>query len=149
MINLSLNLMAIIGYCFVISWICRFPTVRNSISSGFQRWVRGPKTAHKIVGYENNITDRGAAPCGLRLVQNKTNTMSDKARANLNTSLLWAILVTVATCVYQAGRVYNRIEVFEREIARVRPLEEDVIKIKARLNMASAEKKDSYGINGK
>lgn len=80
---------------------------------------------------------------------NKPHTMSDKARANLNTSLLWAILVTVATCVYQAGRVYNRIEVFEREIARVRPLEEDVIKIKARLNMASTEKKDSLGISGK
>ena len=63
--------------------------------------------------------------------------MSDKARANLNTSLLWAIFITMVGGLVQAGRVYIRMEAIEREIARVRPLEEEVIKIKAHLKISA------------
>lgn len=77
------------------------------------------------------------------MLETLLNLMSDKARATLNTGLLWAILVTTVGGIYQAGRVYNRLETIEREMARVRPLEEDVIKIKAHLKLTAGEPRDT------
>lgn len=81
------------------------------------------------------------------MLETLLNLMSDKARANLNTSLLWAILVTCVGLIYQAGRVYNRMEVIEREVVRVRSLEEDVIKIKAHLKIsAGPQTAETFGV---
>ena len=80
------------------------------------------------------------------MLETLLNLMSDKARANLNTSLLWAIFLTMVGGLVQAGRVYNRMESIEREIARVRPLEEEVIKIKAHLKLSAGHPTaDTFG----
>ena len=81
------------------------------------------------------------------MLETLLNLMSDKARANLNTSLLWSILVAMVCGIYQAGRVYNRLESIEREVVRVRPMEEDIIKIKAHLKLSAGQSTaDAFGI---
>lgn len=72
-----------------------------------------------------------------------SNLMSDIGRSKMNTALLWSILVVMVGGIWQAGRVYNRLESIEREIARVRPIEEEIIKIKAHLKMSSSQTADT------
>lgn len=55
--------------------------------------------------------------------------MSTTMKDRMNLGLLWTILAAVAAVVYQAGHIRQEIQSISHEVARIRPLEERMLRV--------------------
>ena len=69
----------------------------------------------------------------------EVNRMSSTMKDRMNLGLLWTILAAVAAIVYQAGQIRQEIQGISHEVARLRPLEERVLRVEMALGLITAK----------